>query len=527
VSAVTDDASGAGVRILPAGVVVGADDERIFDLCFDGRRIWSFRADAGEPAEAEPGECLVTWPHPLRVHLHGVVEVAVRDQAGMPLAVEEIRFDDTDARVRVADAAGNPLMLDSKGRMTRPFDTDPDMLRPLLRAAHTVLGLLADAGVEPFLAYGTLLGAVREGDFIGHDNDIDLGYVSHESQPVDVARESFRLERSLERAGMAVERYSGAGFKVLVRDGAGQQRWIDVFGGFWVGDRLALMGELLTPFERSWVLPLSTVELAGEAFPAPARPERLLEATYGPDWRVPDPTFSFDPATDARARLDLWFRGIRQHRNRWDRHYSGLRDRPLGPRPREIARVVHEAEPGATVIDVACGRGRDAVWLARQGHRVVALDYSATALAQVRSAEEDLDLEVHIVNLLELRQVLGWGARLSRIDGPRAMVARHAFDALPPLARAGLWRLAGMALRGGGRLYLECFAAAVAEERRPWDPDDLVWQTDPDELLEEAEQAGARVVETGWHETRPGALAWGTASWPSRPRTFRAVLQWT
>ena len=36
----------------------------------------------------------------------------------------------------------------------------------------------ATAGVEAFLAYGTLLGAVREGRLLGHDSDADLGYVS-------------------------------------------------------------------------------------------------------------------------------------------------------------------------------------------------------------------------------------------------------------------------------------------------------------------------------------------------------------
>src|SRR3546814_2395486 len=103
-------------------------------------------------------------------------------------------------------------------------------------------------GLHGFLAYGTLLGAVREGTFIGHDNDLDLGYVSDLSQPVDVVHESLRLQRALVRSGIRVERYSGAGLKVWVRDDSGINRGLDVFGGFWdtrgESDRLVLLVEL-------------------------------------------------------------------------------------------------------------------------------------------------------------------------------------------------------------------------------------------------------------------------------------------
>ena len=58
-------------------------------------------------------------------------------------------------------------------------------------------------GVEAFPAYGTLLGAVREQDLIGHDNDADLGYVSRHTHPLDVIRESFRLQRRLREQGYA------------------------------------------------------------------------------------------------------------------------------------------------------------------------------------------------------------------------------------------------------------------------------------------------------------------------------------
>ena len=53
-----------------------------------------------------------------------------------------------------------------------------------------ILDALHEIGIEAFPAYGTLLGAVREGRLLGHDSDADLGYVSRRTVPVDVIRES-------------------------------------------------------------------------------------------------------------------------------------------------------------------------------------------------------------------------------------------------------------------------------------------------------------------------------------------------
>ncbi len=46
-----------------------------------------------------------------------------------------------------------------------------------------------------YLCYGALLGAMRTGRMIGHDSDVDLCYYSHQTTPVDIIRESYRIER--------------------------------------------------------------------------------------------------------------------------------------------------------------------------------------------------------------------------------------------------------------------------------------------------------------------------------------------
>ena len=259
---------------------------------------------------------------------------------------------------------------------------------------------------------------MRDGKLIGHDNDADVAYISRHTHPVDVIRESFRIQRLLHRDGLEISRYSGGAFKVTVRDSEGVPRGLDVFSGFLYDDQLVLLGEIFAPFEESWLRPLGIVELEGRRLPAPADPDRLLAAMYGPSWRVPDPTFKFETDERIRHRLDVWFRGTRTQRNGWDRRYSTSRHKGPLRTPHELARVLHRAEAAeTTVVDVGCGRGQDAVWLAKRGHRVFGLDFSGNGYAHLRDRahEEGWSVEHAELNLLELRHTLAWGARLARV----------------------------------------------------------------------------------------------------------------
>ncbi|MCL2543064.1 MAG: LicD family protein [Nocardioidaceae bacterium] len=520
------------IRIEQDGIALSGELLAAYDLVVEGRRVWSFRpATAGERRETESdvSEWWVPWPQRLSRFLCGTGDIEVRTPAGETCAAAEIRFDDTEGRVAVADEQGRPLILDSKGRVTRPFDEDAESAEGLLAATRAVLDVMSEAGFQAFLAYGTLLGAVREGGFIGHDNDVDIGYVSELSSPVEVVRESLHLQRVLTQAGMGVERYSGAGFQVHVRGEDGGLRGLDVFGGYWDRGRLALLGEIHTPFEREWITPLTTVEMAGHVFPAPAAPERMLEAMYGPGWKVPDPTFVFDSSW-GREYLSRWFRGIRAGRNQWNARYSGALHRRPPVVQHAVAELVHELEhPGATVIDVGCGRGQDAAYLAEQGHPAIALDFAprGAALNLERAQEAGWPMEFHTVNLLELRQSLAWGARLSReIEGPRAVLARHVVDATSRRGREGLFRLSSMALRAGGRLYLEFFAA-VDEEAPRRTEDALVEEIVPDRLRAEIETYGGTVADVSYSEPGRRELYAETVEWHPPPRVCRMVVRWS
>ena len=305
------------------GVHVRAGEDTVVDVLFDGRRIWSFWT------HRDVRDGVAGWPPMLKRFLNGVTRISVVEHVtGTVVYDDEVHLGRGSERIAVVDPEGRPLGIDKSNRIATTFDTrDAEHTRPLLDSTEKVLAALHEAGVEAFPAYGTLLGAVREQDFIGHDSDVDLGYVSRHTHPLDVVRESYRLQRALREQGYAVDRYSAAAFKVDVVEADGGVRGLDVFGGYFLDGKLYLLGEIGTPFEEEWIFPLGTCTLAGRTLPAPAQPERLLEATYGPGWKVPDPAFHFETPRSTVRRLNGWFRGIRVHRNEWDRRYSRVRDK--------------------------------------------------------------------------------------------------------------------------------------------------------------------------------------------------------
>jgi SAM-dependent methyltransferase len=453
------------VRVDDEGIRASTDGEVVLDVLFDGRRIWSFWL-VRDGVRRGSGYA-VAWPSALRRFLNGVTRLQLVEHVSSRVVFDrEVRLGeapggDSAARIAVVNDRGLPLGIDKSLRLAQTFDTrSPEQVAPLLDSIEEVLGALKKAGIDAFPAYGTLLGAVREGRLIGHDSDADLGYVSEHTHPVDVMLESFRLQRALADMGYRISRYSGAAFKVEVIEADGSIRGLDVFGGFLANGMLHLMGEIRTPFEREWIFPLGTTTLEGRTLPAPANTDAFLAATYGPGWRVPDPAYKFGTPRSTHRRLSGWFRGIRVRRENWDRSYSRIPAEPPVIEPSPFARWVRRQEGGgvpATLVDIGCGRGVDDLWFARQGSRVVGLDYVTRGSVPVArlAADEAVDLEFRAMNLCELRSVLAESARVARLPGRKVVTARNIAEATDKVGRAHLWRACEMMLRGGGRLYLE------------------------------------------------------------------------
>ncbi len=195
-------ATRAGVRRVDAdGIALWGLGDRAIDVLFDGRRVWSFWLER-DTRTTVPGVWSVGWPGALTKFLDGQTRLTVTEHVtGRVLFDQELSFGTATKRIEIVGRSGAPISLDKSGRISPTFDTRSAAdVEPLLNAIQTVLDAIASAGIDAFLAYGTLLGAVREKRFLGHDSDADLAYVSESGNPCDVVRESFRLQRVDPRA---------------------------------------------------------------------------------------------------------------------------------------------------------------------------------------------------------------------------------------------------------------------------------------------------------------------------------------
>lgn len=88
----------------------------------------------------------------------------------------------------------------------------------------------------------------------------------------------------------------------------------------------------------------------------------------------------------------------------WESQYRAD-SRPFGPPSLEILELLDRLPRRGRVLDLGCGDGRNAIPLARAGHRVTAVDRSRSALAALRRAaaregsvaDEDEPLGIEIV----------------------------------------------------------------------------------------------------------------------------------
>jgi SAM-dependent methyltransferase len=454
------------IAVHPAGIRVRGPRPapQALDVVFNGHRVWSFTPVA-DPAGRD---VVYSWPPALKPYLEGRADVAVSLSAtGERLDRQRLQFGRGTKDVRIVDAAGRWLSINKWGHLGKAFENrDDGVQQRLLTSVVRVMDDLREIGLEPFLVYGSLLGAVREGRVMPHDDDADISYLSRHEDPADVALEQLALRHHLRARGHSLMVHSLGHVQVqFSRDGA-PDHYLDIFTSFVAQEHYHLPFHVRVPRGDVTVLPLTTVVLDGHELPAPADPGALLTATYGPNWATPDPGFSFRTPPTTKAAFSAWLGDFSMRHGYWQNFYSGLECAEVPESGSTFAQWVTGQLPAAShVLEVGTGTGRDALHLARHGHAVHAVDRSAAGIARVseRAAAEDAAVTTEVVNLSDLTDVLDLLAALPT-STPWHLYARFFLHSIDDETRSNFWVVAAAAARTGGQVWLEFRTAADAQQ---------------------------------------------------------------
>jgi SAM-dependent methyltransferase len=131
-------------------------------------------------------------------------------------------------------------------------------------------------------------------------------------------------------------------------------------------------------------------------------------------------------------------------REDWNARYAGTELLWTAQPNRLFAAEVDDLPPGRA-LDVACGEGRNAVWLAERGWRVTAIDFSDVALAKGARLAESRGVEVEWV----VGDVLAYELGTQEFDLVAVLYLQ-----LPPDELARVLRSAAAALASGGTLVV-------------------------------------------------------------------------
>ena len=165
---------------------------------------------------------------------------------------------------------------------------------------------LDERGYPVFLNSGTLLGVVRDGKLIDHDDDVDLAVILHAETPEDAAAEWKALTADIHAKGLLdVASFGDPAIIKLLPIGDVQ---VDLFPGWLQGEDVFIYPHTSGQLTKDDILPVQTCAVSGN--PIPRESEKVLAVNYGDAWRDPDPYFKF-PWSHAQRMFSVFLEALK------------------------------------------------------------------------------------------------------------------------------------------------------------------------------------------------------------------------
>jgi phosphorylcholine metabolism protein LicD len=137
--------------------------------------------------------------------------------------------------------------------------------------------------LDIYLVYGTLLGAIRENNFIAHDNDVDFAYMSKKTNTKDVLKEFENITTILKNHDI-LSKICGNGHLHIWSPN--KRSKFDLWTSYISEDKYYLIPLINGIVQSSIILPFKEINFKGQNFLIPNQPEVLLNTTYN-NWETP------------------------------------------------------------------------------------------------------------------------------------------------------------------------------------------------------------------------------------------------